>query len=49
MRDPNTYEETERIIASENYRKIVKSLKINLLQVLKNNWDIFQVCRNFLQ
>lgn len=27
MRDPNTYEETERIIASENYRKIVKSLE----------------------
>lgn len=47
MRDPKTYEETRYYF--RELSKILKSLKINLLQILKNNWNIFQMYRNFLQ
>lgn len=45
MRDPNIYEETRYCF--RELSKILKSLKINLLQALKNNWNIFQIYRDF--
>ena len=47
MRDPNIYEEMRYCF--RELSKILKSLKINLLQALKNNWNIFQIYRDFLQ
>lgn len=41
MRDPNTCEEMRYYF--RELSKILKSLRINLLQILKNSWNIFQM------